>query len=157
MAGSLNEATIMGHLGRDPEVRSMPGGGKVANLSVATSEDWKDKSTGERKSRTEWHRITVFDERLVTLCESYLRKGSKLWLRGQLETRKYQKDGQDHYSTEIVLRPFSGKIQLLDSRQGDADRGEASERPSAAPAGFARQPPSSRGGDLDDDLDQIPF
>jgi single-strand DNA-binding protein len=117
MAGSVNKVILVGNLGRDPEVRSFQNGGRVCSLSIATSESWKDKASGERKERTEWHRVSIFNDNLVTIAERYLRKGSKVYLEGQLETRKYQdKDGVEKYSTEVVLRPFRGELTLLDGR-----------------------------------------
>lgn len=111
---TLNKVQLIGNLGRDPEFHAFDNGGKVANLAVATSEVWKDKKTGERKERTEWHRVAVFDERLVETIEKFLRKGSKVYLEGQLETRKWQdQSGQDRYSTEIVLRPFRSQLVML--------------------------------------------
>jgi single-strand DNA-binding protein len=116
---SLNKATLIGNLGADPEVRTLNSGDRVANLRIATSETWKDKSTGERKERSEWHQVVVFNEPLVRLCENYLRKGSKIYLEGQLQTRKWtDANGVEKYSTEIVLRPFNGQIVMLD-RRGD--------------------------------------
>ncbi len=122
MAGSVNKVILVGNLGRDPEVRTMQSGDKVVNLSVATSESWKDKATGERKERTEWHRVVIFNQGLVTIAERYLKKGAKVYLEGQLETRKWtdQASGQDKYSTEVVLRPFRGELTMLDSRGGAA-------------------------------------
>ena len=111
---SVNKVILVGALGKDPEIRSMQNGDRVANLSVATSERWKDKATGEKKEKTEWHRVSVFNQNLVNLVEQYTRKGSRLYIEGQLETRKYQQDGVDKYTTEIVLRPFRGEIALLD-------------------------------------------
>ena len=117
MAGSVNKVIIVGNLGNDPEVRTFQNGGKVCNLSVATSERWKDRNTGESRERTEWHRVAIFNEALVRVAEQYLRKGSKVYLEGQLETRKWQdQSGQDRYSTEVVLRPYRGEMTLLDSR-----------------------------------------
>ena len=117
MAGSVNKVILIGNLGRDPEVRSFSNGGKVCNLAIATSENWKDKNTGERKERTEWHRVAIFSEPLVRVAEQYLRKGSKVYLEGQLETRKWQdQSGQDKYSTEVVLRPYRSELTMLDSR-----------------------------------------
>lgn len=114
MAGSVNKVIIIGNLGRDPEVRSFPNGGKVVNLRIATSETWKDKATGERKERTEWHSVAIFNEALGKIAEQYLRKGSTVYIEGQLETRKWQdKDGADRYSTEVTLRPFNGTLTLL--------------------------------------------
>jgi single-strand DNA-binding protein len=117
MAGSVNKVIIVGNLGADPEVRTFPSGGKVCNLSVATSEQWRDKQTGERREKTEWHRVSIYNENLVRIAEQYLRKGSKVYLEGQLETRKWQdQSGQDRYTTEIALRPFRGEMTLLDGR-----------------------------------------
>ena len=119
MAGSVNKVIIIGNLGKDPEIRSFPNGGRVANFSVATSETWKDKATGERKERTEWHRVAVMNDALVGIVERFLKKGSKVYLEGQLETRKYEKDGKDVYTTEIVLRPYNGSLTMLDGRNND--------------------------------------
>jgi single-strand DNA-binding protein len=117
MAGSVNKVIIIGNLGRDPEVRTFQNGGKVCNLRIATSENWKDKNTGERRERTEWHSVAIFSEPLANIAERYLRKGSKVYIEGQLETRKWQdQSGQDRYSTEIVLRPYRGELTLLDGR-----------------------------------------
>ncbi|MGB0855264.1 MAG: single-stranded DNA-binding protein [Pikeienuella sp.] len=117
MAGSVNKVIIVGNLGRDPEVRSFQNGGKVCNLNIATSERWRDKNSGENRERTEWHRIAIFNEGLVRVAEQYLRKGSKVYLEGQLETRKWQdQNGQDKYSTEIVLRGFNATLTMLDGR-----------------------------------------
>jgi single-strand DNA-binding protein len=126
MAGSVNKVIIVGNLGRDPEVRSFQNGGKVVNLRIATSETWKDKSSGERKERTEWHSVAIFNEPLARIAEQYLRKGSTVYIEGQLETRKWQdQSGQDRYSTEIVLRPFNGNLTLLGGKPegGSDDRG----------------------------------
>lgn len=121
---SVNKVIIVGNVGRDPEVRSFPNGGKVCNLRVATSETWKDKQTGERKERTEWHSISILVEGLVGIAEKYLRKGSKVYIEGQLETRKWQdQSGNDRYSTEVVLRPYNGTIVLLDGRSGGGESG----------------------------------
>jgi len=117
MAGSVNKVIIVGNLGRDPEVRSFGNGGKVANLSLATSENWKDRNTGERRERTEWHRVAIYSEPLVRVAEQYLRKGSKVYIEGQLETRKWQdQSGQDRYTTEIALRPYRSELTMLDGR-----------------------------------------
>jgi single-strand DNA-binding protein len=119
VAGSVNKVIIVGNLGRDPEFRTFQNGGRVASFSVATSESWKDKATGERKERTEWHRISVLNENLVGIVEKYIKKGSKVYVEGQLETRKYtDKDGVEKYTTEVVLRPFRGEITMLDSKGG---------------------------------------
>lgn len=142
MSGSVNKVIIAGNLGRDPEVRTFQNGGKVVNLRIATSETWKDKQSGERKERTEWHSVAIFSESLARVAEQYLRKGSKVYIEGQLETRKWQdQSGQDRYSTEIVLRPYRGEITLLDSRQ-EGQQG-----------GYDQSPPSSDGIDDTD----IPF
>ena len=119
MAGSLNKVMIIGNLGADPEVRTFQNGGKVCNLRIATSENWKDRTTGERRERTEWHTVAVFSEGLVRVCEQYLRKGSKVYVEGQLQTRKWQdQSGNDRYSTEIVLQGFGGTLTMLDGRSG---------------------------------------
>ena len=119
MAGSVNKVILIGHLGRDPEVRSFQNGGKVCNLRIATSENWKDKNTGERKEKTEWHSVAIFQEGLVRIAEQYLRKGSKVYIEGQLQTRKWQdQSGQDKYSTEVVLQGFGGTLTMLDGRDG---------------------------------------
>ena len=117
MAGSVNKVILIGNLGADPEVRTFQNGGKVVNLRIATSEQWKDRNSGERQERTQWHSVAIFSEPLARIAEQYLRKGSKVYLEGQLETRKWQdQSGQDRYTTEVVLRPFSGNLTLLDGR-----------------------------------------
>jgi single-strand DNA-binding protein len=124
MAGSVNKVIIVGNLGRDPEVRTFQNGGKVCNLRIATSETWKDRNTGERKERTEWHSVAIFSEPLARIAEQYLRKGSKVYIEGQLETRKWQdQSGQDRYTTEVVLRPYRGELTLLDGRDGGGGGG----------------------------------
>jgi single-strand DNA-binding protein len=124
MAGSVNKVILIGNLGRDPEVRNFQNGGKVCNLRIATSETWKDRNTGERKERTEWHSVAIFQEGLVRVCEQYLRKGSKVYIEGQLQTRKWQdQSGQDRYSTEVVLQGFGGTLQMLDGRDGGGSGG----------------------------------
>jgi single-strand DNA-binding protein len=123
MAG-VNKVILVGNLGKDPEIRSLQNGGRVANFSLATSENWKDKATGERKERTEWHRVVVFNDNLVGVIERFVKKGSKLYVEGQLETRKYtDNSGQERYTTEVVLRQFRGEITLLDSAGGGAGAG----------------------------------
>ena len=120
MAGSVNKVILVGNLGNDPEVRTMQSGDKVCNLSIATSESWKDKTSGEKKERTEWHRVVIFNQGILGIVERFLKKGSKVYIEGQLETRKYtDKDGQDKYTTEVVLRPYRGELTLLDSRSGN--------------------------------------
>ena len=117
MAGSVNKVILIGNLGRDPEVRTFQNGGKVCNLRIATSENWKDRNTGERRERTEWHSVAIFSEPLARVAEQYLRKGSKVYIEGQLETRKWQdQSGQDRYSTEVVLRPYKSELTMLDGR-----------------------------------------
>ncbi|MEM9585276.1 MAG: single-stranded DNA-binding protein [Pseudomonadota bacterium] len=123
MAGSVNKVILIGNLGRDPEVRTFQNGGKVCNLRIATSENWKDRNTGERRERTEWHSVAIFSEPLARVAEQYLKKGSKVYLEGQLETRKWQdQSGQDRYSTEVVLRPYTSTLTMLDGR-GDGGGG----------------------------------
>jgi single-strand DNA-binding protein len=126
MSGSVNKVILIGNLGRDPEVRTFQSGGKVCNLRIATSESWKDRNTGERKERTEWHSVAVFSEGLVRVCEQYLRKGSKVYIEGQLQTRKWQdQNGQDRYSTEVVLQGFGSTLTMLDGTQGGEGRAES--------------------------------
>ena len=161
MAGSVNKVILVGNLGADPEIRRLTDGRPVANLRIATSESWKDKNTGERREKTEWHRVVIFNEGLCRVVEQYLRKGAKIYLEGQLQTRKWQdKDGQDKYSTEIVLQGFNSQLVMLDSRGGGGGGGGALEDSggdfgSSGPS--ARRPApaaASRRGDLDD---EIPF
>ena len=161
MAGSVNKVILVGNLGRDPEIRSFQNGGRVANLSIATSENWKDRATGERKEKTEWHRVAIFNDRLVEVVEKYLKKGSKVYIEGQLETRKWtDQQGQERYTTEVVLRQFRGELTMLDGRGGGAGAGggdDFEESPAPAYAGASAGPAPSRGGrggPLDDD---IPF
>ena len=171
MAGSVNKVILIGNLGRDPEVRSFQNGGKVCNLSIATSENWKDKSTGERKEKTEWHSVAIFQEGLVRIAEQYLRKGSKVYIEGQLQTRKWQdQSGQDKYSTEVVLQGFGGTLTMLDGRDGGDSGGAVAASGGGGPSYDNRQDsgydsgygggPSQGGGtsapsrDLDD---EIPF
>ena len=122
MAGSVNKVILIGNLGRDPEVRTFQNGGKVCNFSIATSETWKDRNSGERQERTNWHNIAIFNENLAQIAEQYLRKGSKVYVEGQLETRKWQDQaGNDRYTTEVVLRNFRGELTLLDGRRENSD------------------------------------
>ncbi|WP_458790581.1 single-stranded DNA-binding protein [Yoonia sp. MH D7] len=124
MAGSVNKVILIGNLGRDPEVRTFGNGGKVCNLRIATSENWKDKSTGERREKTEWHSVAIFNDGLVRIAEQYLKKGSKVYIEGALQTRKYQaQDGTDRYSTEVVLQGFGGTLTMLDGRDGGGQGG----------------------------------
>ena len=160
MAGSVNKVILIGNLGADPEVRRMQDGRPVVNLRVATSESWRDKATGERKEKTEWHRVVIFNEGLAKVAEQYLKKGSKVYLEGQLQTRKWQdQSGQDRYSTEVVLQGFNSALTMLD-RAGGGGSSESYDNGgdfgSSRPA--ARQPAmagaGSKRGDLDD---EIPF
>lgn len=161
MAGSLNKVMIIGNLGADPEVRMMPSSGdEVCNLSIATSESWSDKSSGERKERTQWHKIVIFNPNLVKVAKNYLKKGSKVFIEGQLETRKWQdKDGRDQYSTEIVLRPYRGELTMLDSKGGSAANdggysgGGYSDSASSSSYGGGAAPASR----VDEMADDIPF
>ncbi|WP_281992190.1 single-stranded DNA-binding protein [Sulfitobacter geojensis] len=124
MAGSVNKVILIGNLGRDPEVRSFQNGGKVCNLRIATSETWKDRNTGERREKTEWHSVAIFQEGLVRIAEQYLKKGSKVYIEGQLQTRKWQdQSGADKYSTEVVLQGFGGTLTMLDGRDGGGGGG----------------------------------
>lgn len=119
MAGSVNKVTLLGNLGGDPEVRTFQNGGKVCNLRIATSESWKDRNTGERREKTEWHSVAIMSEGLVRVAEQYLKKGSKVYLEGELRTRKWQdQSGQDRYSTEVVLNGYGAKLVMLDGNQG---------------------------------------
>ncbi|HRQ60153.1 MAG TPA: single-stranded DNA-binding protein [Alphaproteobacteria bacterium] len=158
MAGSVNKVILIGNLGQDPEFRTFQNGDKVASFSLATSEGWKDKASGEKKERTEWHRISVLNQGLVKVIESYVKKGSKLYIEGQLETRKWQdKDGQDRYTTEVVLRPFRGELTLLDGKSGGSsysnDSMPSNDYGSSAPMA------ASGGGSAAVDMmeDEIPF
>ncbi len=126
MAGSVNKVILVGNLGRDPESRSFQNGGKVVNLRIATSENWKDRATGERREKTEWHSVAIFNENVARIAEQYLRKGSKVYIEGQLQTRKWQdQSGADRYSTEIVIQNFNGTLTLLDGRQEGGGGGNA--------------------------------
>jgi single-strand DNA-binding protein len=182
MAGSVNKVTLVGNLGKDPEIRNTQAGTKICNLTIATSETWNDRTSGERKERTEWHRVVIFNERLAEVAEKYLRKGRKVYLEGALETRKYtDQSGQEKYTTEVVLKNFRGELVLLDSNRGEegggyggADGGSVGGGGGGgyapggrAPAGAARPAGGAarggaggpswdapKGGDLDD---EIPF
>jgi single-strand DNA-binding protein len=149
MAGSVNKVILVGNLGKDPDVRRMTSGDPVVNLSVATSESWRDKASGERKEKTEWHRVVIFNENLAKVAEQYLRKGSKVYLEGQIATRKWtDKDGMERYSTEVVLNRFRGELVMLDSRgESGGERVSRNGGASEAPANFDRS-------ELDD---EIPF
>ena len=170
MAGSVNKVIIIGNLGADPEVRTFQNGGKVANLRIATSETWKDKNTGERREKTEWHTVAIFQEGLVRIAEQYLKKGSKVYIEGKLQTRKWQdQSGQDRYSTEVVLNGFDGTLTMLDSRNeggGGGNYGGGGGGGSSSGGGYGGNdggygggsgggaPSGGGGGDMDD---EIPF
>jgi single-strand DNA-binding protein len=162
MAGSVNKVILVGNLGRDPEIRSTSGGQRIANFSLATSETWRDKNSGERKERTEWHRVVIFNERLVDVVEKYVKKGAKLYIEGALQTRKWtDNSGQERYSTEVVLQNFRGELTMLDSRGGGGGGGGFAGEPESgydeAPAqggGGARPERRAPAADLDD---EIPF
>ena len=166
MAGSVNKVILVGNLGRDPEVRHSQDGGKIVTFSIATSENWRDRQSGERKEKTEWHRVVVFNDRLAEVVEKYLRKGSKVYVEGQLQTRKWTgNDNQERYTTEVVLSKFRGELTMLDGRGegggggfesgsgggGDFGPGDDAEFRSPPKSGGARAPAKS---DLDD---EIPF
>lgn len=180
MAGSVNKVILVGNLGADPEIRRMQDGRPVANLRVATTESWRDRNTGERRERTEWHRVVIFSEGLAKVVEQYLKKGSRVYVEGQLQTRKWQdQQGQDRYSTEVVIQGFSGQLVMLDKAGGGsmgagdfADDGGASDygsyggsqgsyggsqRSSTPAPAPARQPAMAGGGPRDDMNDEVPF
>ncbi len=159
MAGSVNKVILIGNLGRDPEIRSLGSGDRVASFSIATSETWRDRTTGERKERTEWHRISIFNDNLVKVAENYLRKGSKVYIEGALQTRKYtDAAGVEKQTTEIVLQKFRGELTMLDGRgdsEGGGGRGQSDDggyAPAARPAPSG--PRETFSADLDD---EIPF
>jgi single-strand DNA-binding protein len=169
MAGSVNKVILVGNLGRDPEARTMQNGGKVVSFSIATSETWNDKASGERKEKTQWHRIAIFNERLGEVAEKYLKKGAKVYLEGSLESRKYtDKDGVERETTEVVLARFRGELTMLDGRGeggssfgGEGGGGYAPRAPAGRPAAASSRPSGGgapswepSGGDLDD---EIPF
>ncbi|MEC9342226.1 MAG: single-stranded DNA-binding protein [Pseudomonadota bacterium] len=164
MAGSVNKVILIGNVGADPEIRHAQNGNKIANIRLATSESWKDKQSGERREKTEWHRVVIFNEGLCRIAEQYLKKGSKVYLEGQLQTRKWEdQSGQERYSTEVVLQGFNSSLTMLDGR-GDGGGGGGSDYGGggsdfgqSGPHGGSRgggTPPSGGGGDLDD---EIPF
>lgn len=155
MAGSINKVILVGNLGADPEVRHTQSGDAIVHLRVATSESWKDKNTGERQERTEWHRVVIFNEHLGKVAQDYLKKGAKVYLEGQIQTRKWQnKEGQDVYTTEIVLQRYRGELQMLD-RRADSQGGYASPASAgASDGGSGRDDFNQDSGDLDD---EIPF
>ena len=168
MAGSVNKVILVGNLGRDPELRSTQDGRRVANFTLATSESWRDRVSGERKERTEWHRVVIFNERLAEIAEKYLKKGSKVYIEGALQTRKWaDQQGQERYTTEIVLNAFTGQLTMLDGARGavpaeggydddyrDGGGGFGNEPTRSGPASSGRGPARKPVDDLDDD---IPF
>ena len=154
MAGSVNKVILVGNLGRDPEVRFMPDGLKVVNISVATGETWKDKATGERKDKTEWHRVVIMNERIADIAEKYLRKGSKVYVEGQLQTRKWtDQNGQERYSTEVLLSRFRGELTLLDSKGsgGGSDDYEGPAYGGSESSSMGSKSQSASYQELDDD------
>jgi len=165
MAGSVNKVILVGNLGKDPEIRRTQDGRPIANLSVATSESWRDKATGERKEKTEWHRVVIFNEGLCKIVEQYLKKGSKVYLEGSLQTRKWtDKDGNDKYSTEVVLQGFNSSLTMLDGRGGGAGGGQDysgggnDEFGSSGPTASRKPAMAGAGGGKRDDMDdEIPF
>jgi single-strand DNA-binding protein len=160
MAGSVNKVILVGNLGADPEIRRTQDGRPVANLRVATSDSWRDKATGERRERTEWHRVVIFNEGLCRIAEQYLKKGAKVYLEGQLQTRKWQdQQGQDRYSTEVVLQGFNSQLTMLDRAGGGAggDAGEPGDFGSAGPSAPRERKPAMAGAKRDDLDDEIPF
>ena len=160
MAGSVNKVILVGNLGRDPEIRTLNSGDRVANLNIATSESWRDRTSGERKEKTEWHRVVIFNDNLVKVAESYLRKGSKVYIEGAIQTRKYQdQSGAEKFSTEIVLQKFRGELTMLDGKgeggaREDSDFSGASSYGGGAPRNQSSAPRETFSADLDD---EIPF
>ena len=159
MAGSVKKGILVGNLGADPEVRTFQNGGKVCNLRIATSENWKDKNTGERREKTEWHTVAVFSDGLVRVCEQYLKKGSKVYIEGQLQTRKWQdQSGNDRYSTEVVLQGFNGTLVMLDGRsgggQGGGGGGYMADQSGGGYGSGSSGPAANAPSDMDD---EIPF
>jgi len=163
MAGSVNKVILIGNLGKDPEIRRTQDGRPIANLRIATSENWRDKATGERREKTEWHSVVIFNENLCKIAEQYLKKGSKVFIEGQLQTRKWQgQDGQDRYSTEVVLQGFNGNLTMLDGRPGGAGAGmqENGQADYGGDTSYSDAPrgKAAKGGGIDKQLDdEIPF
>lgn len=155
MSGSLNRATLIGHLGADPEIRRTQDGRPIASMRLATSESWRDKHTGEKREKTEWHSIVIFNEALCKVAEQYLKKGAKVMIEGQIVTRKWQdQQGQDRYSTEIVLQGFNGQLIMLDRANGAGDYGYDTDRAAGSSSRQSASSSSSFSRDMDDD---IPF
>jgi len=159
MAGSVNKVILIGNLGADPEIRSLGSGDRVANLRIATSETWRDRNSGERKEKTEWHRVVVFNENIVKVCENYLRKGSTVYIEGAIQTRKWtDQSGQEKYSTEIVLQKFRGELTMLGGRGGDAEQAEGGGYGGGNFSSGPRQSSSRPSEDFSANLDdEIPF
>ena len=152
MAGSVNKVILIGNLGKDPEVRRMTSGEPIVNLSIATSENWRDKASGERKEKTEWHRVVIFNKNLAEVAEKYLKKGSKVYVEGQLQTRKWtDKDGAEKYSTEVVLQNFRGELTMLDGKSGGGEGGGGF---GGGARGASESAPSFQRDEMDD---EIPF
>jgi single-strand DNA-binding protein len=155
MSGSVNKVILVGNLGREPEIRSLPSGDRVANLSLATSETWRDRNTGERKERTEWHRVVIFNDNLVKVAENYLHKGSKVYIEGALQTRKYEQNGVEKFSTEIALQKFRGELTMLDGKgDGGGARDSDASGYDSGPRNAGSGPKETFTADLDD---EIPF
>ena len=156
MAGSVNKVILVGNLGKDPEIRTLNNGDRVANLSLATSESWRDKSTGERKEKTEWHRVVIFNDNIVKVCENYLKKGSTVYVEGQLSTRKYEQNGVEKYTTEVVIQRFNGNLTMLGGRGDGGGAGRSDDDYSSGfSTGGANKPSGPKESyDLNDD---IPF
>lgn len=159
MAGSVNKVILVGNLGADPEIRTLNSGDRVANLRVATSESWRDRGSGEKRERTEWHRVVIFNDNLVKVAENYLRKGSKVYIEGAIQTRKWtDQQGQEKYSTEVVLQKFRGELTMLDGRGGDEEGGGGSYGGGFSSGGGSRNQGSGPREDFSADLDdEIPF
>ena len=156
MAGSVNKVILVGNLGKDPEVRNTQDGSKIVNLTVATSETWNDRASGERKEKTEWHRVVIFNDRIGEVAEKYLKKGAKVYIEGALQTRKWtDQSGAERYSTEVVIGRFNGQLTMLDARSGGEAPAQARAEPRSAPA---REPSGGGRGKVQDDMDsEIPF
>lgn len=156
MSGSVNKVILIGNLGQDPEIRSFGNGGEVCNLSIATSESWKDKNTGERRDKSEWHRVVIFNEHLIKVAKGYLKKGSKVYIEGSLQTRKWtDQSGQDKYSTEVVLQKYRGELTMLDSRDNQqSNHSQGHQNQDGMGGNYGNEAARGGNGDLDD---EIPF
>jgi single-strand DNA-binding protein len=157
MAGSINKVILVGNLGKDPEIRTLNNGDRVANLTLATSESWRDKSSGERKEKTEWHKIVIFNDGLVKVAESYLRKGSTVYIEGALQTRKYEQNGVEKYSTEIVLQKFRGELTMLGGNIGKNIGNDAENSPAERAENSGSDHSAGVGNMVEDFDDAIPF